>query len=67
MAIYKHSFGSLYDPDHYSEYYYRFAYPMNITVSAGVHIHLSKRTGKTKAALRKEARDLVYGNNKTEE
>ncbi|MBQ8856160.1 MAG: outer membrane beta-barrel protein [Bacteroidales bacterium] len=67
MVIYKHSFGSLYDPDHYSEYYYRFAYPMNITVSAGVHIHLSKRTGKTKAALRKEARDLVYGNNKTEE
>ena len=67
MVIYKHSFGTLYEPDHYSEYYYRFAYPMNVTVSAGVHIHLSKRTGKTKAALRKEARDLVYGNNKTEE
>ena len=65
-ATYKHSFGSLYEPDHYSEYYYRFAYPMNITVSAGIHVHLTKRTGKTKAALRKEAKDLVYGNNKTE-
>ncbi len=66
MAIYKHSFGTLYDPDHYSEYYYRYAYPANITISAGIHLHLSKRTGKTKAALRQEARDIVYGNKKTE-
>lgn len=66
MAIYKHSFGTLYDPDHYSEYYYRYAYPANITISAGIHVHLSKRTGKTKAALRQEARDIVYGNKKTE-
>lgn len=65
-ATYKHSFGTLYDPDHYSQYYYRFAYPMNVTVSAGVHVHLSKRTGKTKAALRQEAKDLVYGTKKTE-
>lgn len=62
MATYKHSFASLYDPDHYSEYYYRYAYPMNITVSAGIHIHLSKRTGMSKAALRKQAREIVYGN-----
>ena len=39
---------------------------MNVTVSAGVHVHLTKRTGKTKAALRQEARDLVYGTKKTE-
>lgn len=61
LATYKHSFGSLYEPDHYSEYYYRYAYPMNITISAGVHIHLSKRTGMSKSALRKQAREIVYG------
>lgn len=60
-AQYKHSFSSLYEPDHYSEYYYRFAYPSNIIVSAGVHFHLSKRTGSTKAELKKEAKRLVYG------
>lgn len=64
MATYKHSFSSLYEPDHYSEYYYRYAYPSNIVISAGVHFHLTKRTGKTKAALKQEARDMVYGNNK---
>ena len=34
---------------------------MNITISAGMYVHLSKRTGKTKAELRKEARESVYG------
>lgn len=66
MATYKHSFGSLYEPDYYSEYYYRYAYPANIVISAGIHVHLSKRTGKTKAALKQEAKDIVFGNNKTE-
>ncbi len=62
MASYKHSFSSLYEPDHNSQYYYRFAYPSNIVVSAGLHFQLSKRTGKTKAALKKEAKDIIYGN-----
>ena len=66
QALYKYSLGSLYEPDHYSPYYYRYAYPSNITISAGVHFHISKRTGKTKAALKKEARDLVYGNKSSE-
>ncbi len=61
-ASYKHSLSSLYEPDHSSKYYYRFAYPSNIIISAGVHFQLSKRTGKTKAALKKEAKELVYGN-----
>lgn len=63
IATYKHSFGTLYEPDHYSEYYYRYAYPMNITISAGIHVHLSKRTGKTKADLKREAKESVYGKN----
>lgn len=63
MAHYKHSFSSLYEPDHYSPYYYRFAYPSNIVISAGVFFQLSKRTGKTKAELKKQAKSLVYGDN----
>lgn len=60
-AHYKHSFSSLYEADYYSEYYYRFAYPSNIIISAGLHFQLTKRTGSTKAELRKQARDIVYG------
>lgn len=61
MASYKHSLSSLYEPDHYSNYYYRFAYPQNFIISAGVHFQISKRTGKTKAELKKQAKALVYG------
>jgi hypothetical protein len=57
-AAYKHSLSSLYAPDHNSQYYYRFAYPSNIVVSAGVHFQLSKRTGKTKANL---DQPITYG------
>ena len=71
QVAYKHSFSSLYEPDHYSEYYYRFAYPSNIVASVGLHFHLSKRTGRTKAELKKLARELVentqnYYNGNTE-
>lgn len=59
-ATYKHSLSSLYEPDHASQYYYRFAYPASLVVSAGVHFQLTKRSGKTKASLRKEAKDMVY-------
>ena len=62
QAMYKHSLSSLYEPDHYSEYYYRFAYPSNIIISAGVHFQLTKRTGRTKAQLKKRAKEMVYGN-----
>lgn len=62
QAMYKHSFSSLYDPDYYSEYYYRFAYPSNIIISAGVHFQITKRTGSTKAQLRRQAKEMVYGN-----
>lgn len=56
-AMYKHSFGSLYKPDYYSQYYYRYAYPANFIFSVGVHFQLTKRVGKTKHALRQEARE----------
>ena len=59
-AMYKHSFSSLYDPDFNSKYYYRYAYPSNIVISAGLHFHLTKRTGKTKTELKKQAKEIVY-------
>lgn len=60
QAMYKHSLSSLYQPDHYSKYYYRFAYPSNIIISAGVHFQLTKRTGMTKRQLKQQAKNIVY-------
>lgn len=62
QATYKHSLSSLYKPDYYSQYYYRFAYPSNIIISAGVHFQLTKRSGMTRQDLKKQAREIVYGN-----
>ena len=52
---------SLYEPNYYSEYYYRYAYPLDIIVTAGIHFQLGKRSGRTSADLRKEAKAKVYG------
>ena len=60
QAMYKHSLSSLYTPDHYSQYYYRFAYPSNIIISAGVHFQLTKRSGMSKKELKNKARSIVY-------
>ena len=59
--MYKHSLSSLFNPDYNSKYYYRYAYPSNIIISAGLHFQLTKRTGKTKSELKKQAKDIVYG------
>ena len=60
------SWGSLYAPNSspsiYREYYYRFAYPFDINFTAGVYFQLGKRYGKTSRQLRKQAYDIVYGN-----
>ena len=62
------SLQNLYAPDYYNEtfhpyntYYYRYANPIDISVTVGVYIQLSKRTGKTTAQIKKQARDTVYG------
>lgn len=52
----RYSLGSLYKPNYNSEYYYRFAYPFDIIISGGIHIQLTRRTGKTRAQLKKEAK-----------
>lgn len=62
MASYKYSFGTLYQPDYFDKVFYIYAYPANLTISAGVHFHLSKRTGKTKAELKRMAKEMVYEN-----
>lgn len=61
-ATYKQSLNSLFKPDKYSEYYYRFGYPFNIVISGGIVVQLSRRTGKTKAELKKMAKEQVYHN-----
>ena len=61
QATYKHSFSTLFEPDYMSEYYYRYGYPSNIVISAGLHMHLSKRSGKSKSDLKKEAKRMVFG------
>ncbi len=61
QAMYKHSLSSLYEPDHYSQYYYRYAYPSNIIISAGLHFQLTRRSGMSKKELKKQAREIVYG------
>lgn len=56
----RYGWGTIYEPDWYSEYYYRFAYPFDLIVTGSVYIHLGRRTGKTNAALKKEAYRMVY-------
>lgn len=62
-AMLRYSWATIYKPDHASEYYYRYAYPFDVMVTAGLHFQLGKRTGKTKKVLRQEAYKIVYENN----
>lgn len=57
-AWYKYGFGSLYKPNYYSEYYYRYATASNFAFTVGLHFQITKRIGKTNHELRKEARAL---------
>lgn len=58
-AMYKYGFGSIYEPDYASQYYYRFASVSNFIFSVGLHFQITKRTGKTSHQLRKEARQII--------
>ena len=60
-ALMRWSWSSLYQPDYASPYYYRYAYPMDVIVTAGIHFQLTKRSGKTRSQLRREAKEIVYG------
>lgn len=56
----RYSWGTIYDPDYVSKDYYRFAYPFDIMATAGVYFQLTRRTGRGKAQLRREAYNQVY-------
>ena len=65
-ALFRHSLSSIYKPDYSSAYFYKYAYPMSLSLTVGLHFHLGRRTGKTHAQLRQEAYDRVF-NPSTEE
>ena len=60
-GLFRWGWASLYRPDYYSEYYYRFANPTDIMVSVGIHYQLTKRTGKTTRQIKRQAKEIVYG------
>lgn len=59
QAQVRYGFSSIYQPDYSSEYYYRYAYPFDVVISAGVQFQLTKRNGKTRSELRKQAKQIV--------
>ena len=63
----RYSWGTLYDCDYASQYYYRFAYPLDVMVTGGLYYHITRRTGRTKPQLRREAYDRVYNPQKYED
>ena len=56
----RYSWGSLYEPDYVSKDFYRFAYPLDFMLTAGLYFQVTKRSGKTKAQIRREAYEQVY-------
>ena len=62
-ALARYSWSSIYTPDSspsiYNQYYYRFAYPLDVNITAGVFIQLTKRTGRTSKDLKRQAREIV--------
>ena len=58
-ALARYSWSSLYHPDYYSKIYYRFGTPLDIMATVGIHYQLTRRTGRSRGQLRKEAREIV--------
>lgn len=50
---------SFWEPDYTSQYYYRFAYPLDIAPTFGLYYQLTPRHGHTRAQLRKMAKEIV--------
>ena len=58
----RYSWSSLFDPTYRQGIDYWYAYPFDIMVSGSLHFHLSKRSGRSRADLRREAKKIVYEN-----
>lgn len=54
---------SFWKPDYASQYYYRFAYPLDGAITFGVYYQLSPRYGHTRSQLKKLARKMVQEQN----
>lgn len=50
---------SFWEPDYASQYYYRFAFPLDGAITFGVYYQLTPRYGHTRSQLRKLARKMV--------
>lgn len=62
----KWGWNSFWNPDYSSKYYYRFAYPLDGTVTFGIYYQLTPRYGHSRSQLRKLAKKMVqeqYQNN----
>ena len=55
----RYSWGTLYDYDYASPYYYRYAYPLDLSLTGGLYFHLTRRTGRSRGQIRREAIDRV--------
>ena len=55
----KWGWGSFWNPDYASPYYYRFGYPLDGAVTFGLYYQLTPRYGHTRGQLRKLARKMV--------
>ena len=63
----KWGWSSFYKPDVASQYYYRFAYPLDGAVTFGLYYQLTPRRGHTRAQLRKMARNMVQAESQSVE
>lgn len=55
----KWGWGSFWEPNYVSPYYYRFAYPLDGALTFGLYYQLSPRKGHSRHQLRKMAREVV--------
>lgn len=62
----RYSWSNLWVPNYNSEYYYRYAYPFDFMLTGGLHFHLTRRYGKTRGMIRREARNIVFNPQPTE-
>jgi hypothetical protein len=58
-GMFKWGWSSLYAPDYMNQYAYRFAYPMDVSITLSIHYQLSPRFGMTRKQLRQRAREIV--------
>ena len=56
----RYSWGTLYDPDYFHKDFYRFAYPLDFMLTAGLYFQITKRNGKTRSQIKHEAYEQVY-------